>query len=219
MRVHSIEKIKKLIELRKQGYSINELVEKFSIPKTTVWHHVHNIKIPEKYSIILRSKWGGSAKRKQNNLEKAKQYAQELLNSSYKEFLIVISMLYWGEGSKKVCEFINSDGRMIEVYLIILREVLKIPEESIKPTMRIFSGMNEFESLDYWSKITKIKKNKFLIRFNDGGTKCKKKYGMCRITIKKGSNSLKLMHSLIDLIYKEVLNFDFTTLSPRSLKD
>lgn len=214
MRIHSIEKIRQLKNFRKKGYSINELVIKFSIPKTTVWHHVHNIKIPKKYAIILKSKQGGSANRKQINLEKAKQCAQELLNSSSKEFLIVISMLYWGEGSKKVCEFINSDGRMIQIYLVILRKILKIPEKSIKPTMRIFSGMNENECLNYWSKITKITKNNFLVRFNDGGIKCKTKYGMCRITIKKGSYILKIMHSLIELIYKEVLNFNFKTLKP-----
>jgi len=58
-------------------------------------------------------------------------------------------MLYWGEGSKKVCEFINSDGKIIETHLFILRTLLKIPEELIKPTMRIFSGMARAKCLNY----------------------------------------------------------------------
>ena len=126
------------------------------------------------------------------------------LRGSYREYVVAIAMLYWSEGSKKVCEFINSDGKMISVYLTILRKVFNIKEECIKSTMRIFSGMNQKECLNYWSKVTNISKNKFLIRFNDGGTKCKTKYGMCRITIKKGNYVLKLFHSLIEDIYQEI---------------
>ncbi len=205
MRVHSMEKIKELKKLRKRGYSINELVEKLLIPRTTVWHHVHNVKILPKYLPILNAKRGGSAKLKQKNWERARIKAQELLEGLNKNFLIAIAMLYWGEGSKKVCEFINSDGKMIKLYLTVLRKVLNISEKDIKPTMRIFSGMDKKECLNYWSRITKISKDKFLIRFNDGGKRGRTKYGMCRITIKKGSNVLKLMHSLRDQIFEKMM--------------
>ncbi len=200
-----MEKIKELKKLRKRGYSINELVEKLLIPRTTVWHHVHNVKILPKYLPILNAKRGGSAKLKQKNWERARIKAQELLEGLNKNFLIAIAMLYWGEGSKKVCEFINSDGKMIKLYLTVLRKVLNISEKDIKPTMRIFSGMDKKECLNYWSRITKISKDKFLIRFNDGGKRGRTKYGMCRITIKKGSNVLKLMHSLRDQIFEKMM--------------
>lgn len=205
MRVHSIEKIEELIKLRKKGFSIAELVAKLSVPKTTVWHHIHDIKISPKYVQILKAKQGGSKKRAQENWEKARKLAQRLLYGNTREYSIALAMLYWGEGSKKVCEFINSDGRIIETYLFILRTILKIPEESIKPTMRIFSGMDRMGCLNYWSHVTKIPKRKFLIRFNDGGTRGKTKYGMCRITVKKGANTLKIMHSLIDQFFKEII--------------
>lgn len=205
MRVHSIEKIKELKKLRKKGYSINELVIKLSIPKTTIWHHIHNIPVPSKYVSILRSKRGGSSKRKQRNWEEAQKFAQELLRGPQRELAIIVAMLYWGEGSKKKCEFINSDGRMIKSYLGILRKAFNIPEESIKPILRIFSGMDRKECLNYWSGITGLPKQRFLIRFNDGGTKGRTRYGMCRITIKKGSNILKLIHSLIEQTFEEVI--------------
>jgi len=206
MRIHSIEKIKELKRLRKRGFSINELVVKLAIPKTTVWHHIHTVRILPKYVPLLKSKQGGSAKRKEKNWERAKRYAQDLLHSPSRDFIIMLAMLYWGEGSKNVCEFINSDGRVIESYLFILRNVLKIPEEIIKPTMRIFSGMDQKECLNYWSRITKIPQNRFTIRLNDGSTKGKAKYGMCRITIRKGANILKLIHSLIDQIFSELID-------------
>ena len=65
MRVHSAEKIKELKRLRRKGLSINELVAKLSIPKTTVWHHIHNIKLSPKHIARLKARQGGSAERKQ----------------------------------------------------------------------------------------------------------------------------------------------------------
>jgi len=205
MQIHSIEKIKELKKLREKGFSINELVVKFCIPKSTVWHHIHNIKVLPKYIPILKAKRGGSTKRKQRNLEEARKHAQELLRSSNRDLSIVIAMLYWGEGTKKRCEFINSDGRIIKSYLIVLRDVFNISEKFIKPIIRMYSGMEKKECLNYWSRITKIPKNKFIIRFNDGGTKGRTKYGMCRIKIKKGSNILKLIQSLINQIFEEII--------------
>ena len=205
MRIHSPEKVKELKKLRRRGYSIRELVSIMSIPQTTVWHHVQKVKVLLKYVPILKAKQGGSAKLKERNWQKARDYARKLLGGPYRDLAIAIAMLYWGEGSKKSCEFINSDGRIISVYLIILRKVLNIPEDAIKPTMRIFSGMNRRECLNYWSGIAKIPKDRFLVRFNDGGTRGKTKYGMCRITIRKGSNTLKLFHSLIDQVCTEII--------------
>lgn len=203
MRIHSAEKIKEMRELRRRGYSINELVKKLSVPKTTVWHHVHNVRILPKYALFLKSKRGGSAARKQNNWNKARECAEELLKGSNREFAISVAMLYWAEGSKKACEFINSDGRMIEFYLTILKRAFNVSTKAIKPTMRIFTGMNKKECLNYWSRITKIPKKEFVVRYNDGGTKGKTKYGMCRITVKKGGNILKLINSLIEKILED----------------
>ncbi|KPJ55923.1 hypothetical protein AMJ49_06085 [Parcubacteria bacterium DG_74_2] len=205
MRVHSIEKIEKLKKLRKKGLSINEIVRELSVPKTTVWHHIQDVQVSAKYVPILRAKRGGSAKRKEKNLKEAQKCAQKLLQGPNRDILIMIAMLYWGEGTKKVCEFINSDGKIIKSYLTGLRKVFNIPEKSIKPTIRIYAGMNKKECLNYWSCVTKIPKHKFTIRFNDGGTKGRTKYGMCRITVKKGGNFLKLIKSLIDQIFKELI--------------
>jgi hypothetical protein len=205
MRVHSTEKIKTLKRLRKRGYSINELVEKLAIPKTTIWHHIHNISVLPKYAPLLHSKRGGSSKRKEKNIEIARGKAVELLKNENRESLIALAMLYWGEGSKNSCDFINSNGKIIQLYLKIIRNILKIPNPSIKATMRIFTGMDREECLNYWSRITKISKKEFIIRFNDGGTKGKTRYGMCRITIKKGDSALKLFHALIDQVFLELM--------------
>lgn len=208
MRIHSLQKIKRIKELRKHGYSINELVKELSIPKTTIWHHIRGVKVLPKYVAILKSKRGGSKKIKETNLKIADEKANQLLQKSDKNLAMVLAMLYWGEGSKKVCEFINSDGKMIQVYLKILRRYLGISNNNIRITVRYFSGMNRNACLSYWSKITGIRWKEFIIRFNDGGTSGKTKYGMCRITVRRGHNTLKLIHSLIEKISNQILEIN-----------
>lgn len=205
MKIHSDEKIKKLKELRRKGYSINELVRDLSIPKTTVWHHIQKVTVDPQYVSLLRSKIGGSRRRKEKNLKIAEELAKKMLSSPNREYLIILTMLYWAEGCKKACEFINSDGRMVDLYVKIIVKIFDIPKERITPTIRIISGMDKKECLDYWSKITGLPKERFFVRIDDGNTKSSTKYGMCRISIQKGSNTLKLMLSLIQQFYDQLI--------------
>ncbi len=206
MRKHSLQKINSIKKLRRFGYSINEIVSELSVPRTTVWHHVHNVKVLPKYLPLLKTKRGGSRKIKERNLQAAAERAEKLLQKSDRTLAIILAMLYWGEGSKKVCEFINSDGKMIQVYLKILRNYLNISDDFIKITVRYFSGMDKNECLKYWSENTGISKSKFIVRFNDGGTRGKTRYGMCRITVRRGHNTLKLIHSLINKTSDQILD-------------
>lgn len=206
MRKHSLQKINSIKKLRRFGYSINEIVSELSVPRTTVWHHVHNVKVLPKYLPLLKTKRGGSRKIKERNLQAAAERAEKLLQKSDRTLAIILAMLYWGEGSKKVCEFINSDGKMIQVYLKILRNYLNISDDFIKITVRYFSEMDKNECLKYWSENTGISKSKFIVRFNDGGTRGKTRYGMCRITVRRGHNTLKLIHSLINKTSDQILD-------------
>lgn len=196
MRVHSVEKIEKLKELRSQGYSINELVEKLAMPKTTIWHHIHSIKLLPIYVSRIRSRQGGSRKRKEARIKEAEAKARIILSSRHREAMIALVMLYWGEGHKGRCDFINTDGNMISFYLQTLRNVFNIPNDGFMPTMRIFSGMDREECLSYWSKVTGFPKKQFKIRFNDGMTRGRSEHGMCRIIVRKGGNFLKIFYAI-----------------------
>ena len=92
---------------------------------------------------------------------------------------------------------------MIILWLNILLNIIGISDDRITPVMRIYSGMNKKVCLNYWSKITKFPKSKFVIRFNDGGKSGKTKYGMCRIEVKKSGDLLKLALSVIDEVCRE----------------
>lgn len=205
MRKHSDEKITELKRLRRLGYSIPELVEKLSIPKTTVWHHVHNLKISPKYLSVLKSKRGGNTRRKEERWASAQDRAREILNGPHRDISLATAMLYWAEGNCNRCEFINSDGKMIELYLKALRGTFKIEEERLHFTLRLFSHRNLSKCKKYWSEITRVPPNEFIVKVNDGGTHSRTKYGMCRITVKKGGNLLKLFHSLKDSFSAEFI--------------
>jgi hypothetical protein len=208
MRIHSINKIKEIKNLRRQGLSINEIVEKIRIPKTTVWHHIKDVQVLPEYIKLLSSKRGGSKERAKKGWDLAAKNAVLMLqDKNTKDLSILAAMLYWAEGNKKSCEFINSDGKMVKLYLKFLREILHLPEDRIKPIMRIFTGMKEMDCLLYWSTITEIPKDRFVIRLNDGGTSGKTPYGMCRIVVRKGKNVLKLLHCLKNEVVKREFEF------------
>lgn len=198
MRIHSNRKIKQLRQLRRTGHSIHEIMDKLDMPKTTVWHHVQKVEVLSQYQTLLKKKRGGGNKRKIANIEKAVKEASSLFSGTDRDLLIALAMLYWAEGSKGSPEFINSDGRMIFLYLQILRNVLNIPDESIHVTIRIFTGMDRGSCLKHWSQVTKISSKVFTVRLNDGGTRGRTEYGLCRIGVRKGGHFLKLMHALID---------------------
>jgi hypothetical protein len=202
----SHEEVNKIIDLRKTGYSVPEIQRIVLRGKTTVFNYVRNIKLSHKYQEILnKKKRSGSANRKLKNLDIAKVAAQKILNGPHREMAIIIAMLYWAEGTKRVCSFINSDGKMIAVYLRVLREVLDLSYKDVNIIMRIFDGMDRDKCLEYWSAVTGIHKRYFIVRFNDGGTKCKVPYGMLRIVVKKGDSTLKFIQSIYSLISEEIL--------------
>ncbi|MBI2063920.1 MAG: hypothetical protein HYT65_02920 [Candidatus Yanofskybacteria bacterium] len=202
-RIHSIQEIRRIKELRRAGHSINELVRILSIPKTTIWHHIQGLKILPKYTKILRARQGGSRIKKERDMLRAEKEANQLLNAKDRDLYIIAPVLYWAEGSKRRCEFVNTDGEMIKLYLKIIRNNFKISENLIQPVLRIFSNHDKNISLNYWSKITKIPKAKFQIYLNDGGTSGRTPYGMCRIVVRRGGYLLKLFRAIIKQICEE----------------
>ncbi len=207
MRVHSETKINQIKEMRRSGYSIGEIALALSVPKTTVWHHIKNVTMEEPLKAILSSKRGGSALRSQKEWQEAEILAKQILSGSHSKLAIAAAMLYWGEGGKKTCDIINTDPKLIQLYLKFLYDVLGMTSEKIKLSIRTFTGMDQKECLKYWAGNLNLDPDRFIVRYNDGGVSGKAKYGMCRITLIKGKKVLKLMHSLIRLSFSDIMGF------------
>ena len=201
MKKYSCIDIEKIKSLRRKGLSIGKIVHILHLPKTTVWNYIQDVHLSPEKELLLRLSQGGSKKRKEEYIRQAKEQAILLLKGKDRESIIILAMLYWAEGHKKnSCGFTNTDGKMISIYLYIIRTVLKIPESRIHVTVRIFSGMKRQECLKHWSSVAHKPIADIKLRINDGGTSGKKKYGICRIEILKGHKTLKLMHALVDNI-------------------
>lgn len=205
MKKYSRAKIDRLKRAREAGKSILDLMAEFSMPKTSIWNHTHDIELTDEAKNKIKSKQGGSKRRSERAWEEARKQSSAILKSKYRLFYTIIAMLYWAEGNKKGFVFTNTDGKMINLFIFILEHYLGIKKEDIKITIRIFSNLNKKECVHYWSDITKTPEDRIIIYMNDGGARGKAQFGICRLTLKNGGYYHKLVLSLADRLYRQVV--------------
>lgn len=165
------------IRLRKQGKSYNQLVKILGTPKSTLSLWLRNIEM----SPTVRKKfWDDVRERQAKNIanfnrklaEKARKRAQEIQENaskmighlSKKDFLLIGTALYWGEGFKKtrwVLAFSNSDPLMIKFMMKFFIDVCDIPKEKIKATVQTHPNITPRNAVNYWSEISGVPKYQF----------------------------------------------------------
>ena len=89
---------------------------------------------------------------------------------------------------------------MIKIFIYILNNYFGVKNDQLIITVRYFTGMNRDNCLNFWSKITKVPKNKIRMYYNDGGSKGRTEFGMCRIGVRKSGYLFKLVRSIIENI-------------------
>jgi len=190
-----IEKIK---SLRNQGYSLPEISKTTGVAKTTVFRYIKDVEIlPENINNWM-GKRGGSKKRKLVREQKAFEEASKIFDKlSYREKLLFLSALYWGEGSKKDFGLSNTDPGLIKVFVTGLREVFNIDENRLRISVRIYEDLDRKKCLSFWSKIVGIPEEKFInVNVLSGRKKGKLEYGMCRVRVAKGGDVLKKINGI-----------------------
>ncbi|MEK7588803.1 MAG: hypothetical protein AAB438_03210 [Patescibacteria group bacterium] len=197
----SKETIQKIKKLRSYGHSIVEIANKVHKSKSIISKYIQEVKILPKYRKVLIQKQGGSKTRSQINWNNAKIKAKKLIGSiSSREKMIIIASLYWGEGTKKELNVINSDPSMLRVFVSGFRD-MGIKDSDMKATIRIYSDINKHEAIKFWSKAIDLPSTCFKnINLLEGKKKGKLPYGMCRLRVKKGDRYFKLIISMINLI-------------------
>ena len=180
--------------------SLTDLMQKYSLSKTTVWHHVHNIILSPAQKQLLHSRRASGAKRSQMVWSTARVYSDSLLEGfdEKKVWPVLLAALYWSEGTKKSgFVFTNTDTEMIRVFLKILRTKLSVKNKGLDILIRTSGKMDTGICRTYWGKVAGIPSNMIRINYNSVQNRSKTEYGICRITLKKGGYHLKLMHCLI----------------------
>jgi hypothetical protein len=195
---HSLSVIKSIRNDRLVGFTISQLVEKYSISKTTIWHHIHDIELPQSIKTKILSGKGGSTKRKFNQIARAEKEASILLRGNDRELVMAVAMLYWAEGHKKSFVFTNTDYRMLKLYIKFLNKVLGINKEDYRILIRTSDPIVPDSAIQYWSKVLNLPSSVFKANHDNIQNRTKTKFGICRIMVVKSNYHHKIILSLIN---------------------
>ncbi|MCX6752127.1 MAG: hypothetical protein NTZ87_01350 [Candidatus Nomurabacteria bacterium] len=202
----SPEEIAKIRNLRKTGhtlYEIKNLTKRKS--NGTIWKYIQGVSILPEYQEIWKIKRGGSKARSERDWKEAQKKASKIIKRfDFKEKMITLSCLYWGEGNKTSFDLINSDPSMIKVVIFCLKS-LNVQNSELKISLRLFENIDKKKAISFWTHILSLPRNTIqkidVIKGNKVG---KLEYGMCRLRIKKGGRYFKLIMSMIDLIRQDM---------------
>lgn len=195
---------------RRLGLSILDLVQKYDIPKTTVWYYIKNVEIPLNLKKKLLANQGGSKKRKVHREKLAEIFAAKLLADAERELTIAAVMLYWAEGHKKSFVFTNSDSKMLRLYIDFLIKILKIKTEDIVILIRITDPITEKQVMSYWPRALQLPHSVFNINHDNIQNKTKTKFGICRVMVKQSNFYHKVMMCLIFLLQNDLCSSSST---------
>ncbi len=175
--------------LRKEGYSINELQKILGVSKSSISLWVRSVPLSEKAQVRLNKNYTNGqlasqkvikGKTQQKNLD-ADLFAKRVLDKmsiTKQNEIILCSMIYHCEGSKSIKDsvtFTNSDPSLIQTFLYLFRKSFEIDEGKLRVLMHLHDYHNEIKQKHFWSKITKIPIERFLKTFNKDNTGLYKK--------------------------------------------
>lgn len=174
-----------VIKLRQQGNSYAQIMSALGLKsKGTVSYWLKDTILTKEAKKLLEK---NSELAYRRGLYKANKNRQEKTNMENAEsfsfgkdkikpldgynLAILGATLYWGEGTKaepkntsyRMTAFTNSDPKMVYVFMKFLREILLVPENKICSGIHIYPSIDKNKAKIFWSKITKISKDKFYI--------------------------------------------------------
>ena len=209
--------------MRQKGRSINEIVKKLDVPKSTVSQWCRDIQLTqEQIERLSKRQESGSYKGRMKFLERVrrerieeiaklrKEGLKEIGNLNRRDIFIAGVAMYWSEGytysGGDQVGFTNSDPKMILFMLKWLREICKISVEKLSFQIKINKlHKNRIRDVEnYWSTLTEVPLSQFnktiLIKSN-----IKKiypnpnvHYGTLRIVVRQGTKLRRKIHGWIE---------------------
>lgn len=167
-------------ELRRQGFSMNEIVTKVGVSKSSISLWVRNIELTHaqrktlsqngiRKDVIERrrnTRLQNEGARRQIIIDQAKSEIHKLLE---KEIWLMGVMLYWAEGGKTMrglVRFSNGDPEMIKFMMHFFRKICKVPENKFRGHIHIHPHLSTKNAEKFWSKISKIPLLQFYKTYN-----------------------------------------------------
>lgn len=163
----------KAIQLRLEGYSLNEIRKILNVSKSSVSVWVRNVELTnsQKERLLKKGFYREAVeKRRFSRLanEKIKRdlvidAAKQSINKiSKKQLWLIGVMLYWAEGGKtqRMVRFSNSDPEMIKIMMVFFREICGVPELKFRGYIHIHPHLDHEKAEKYWSNVSDIPLNK-----------------------------------------------------------
>lgn len=184
----NIERNKAII-LREKGMTINEIVARTGYSKASISVWVRNVELTDEHKKRISQK-GRSLRsielrrqaRLRNEKEKRDIFMFEAKNAikaiSQKELMLIGSMLYLGEGTKKSkgsASIANGDPEVIQIMMRFFREVCKVPESKFRGHIHIHPHLNIRGAEKYWSLISGIPLSQFFKTYSKPNISSKNK--------------------------------------------
>jgi len=194
------------IELRKKGMSYSLISNQLSISKSTLSNWLKDLPYSPNKQVLDRIRHGQGTyglRRRQIRLDEISelklQGIAEVGEMSKRDLWMIGLGLWIGEGSKTMeqIRLVNSDPRVIRLFIRWLREICGLKDENITIAMHLYPDSNELLSMSYWMDITKLPREQF--RKTQIDRRLDKKvlktgktpYGTLHVTVISNNNSEK----------------------------
>lgn len=189
------------IKLRQSGHSLSEIRRETGISKSTLSLLVRGLQLSEYAKTVLHQKKFRSKLDSKKEWESSMDWSNALIGDLNKrDWMIILAMIYWGEGTKKELNMINSDPTMIKVFVFCIR-LLGVKNKDIQVGLRLFPNCDVKVSKKFWSNIIGMKQSQITgIEFVAGSKRHKHIYGMCRIRVRQGGLYFKKIISMINFV-------------------
>ena len=157
----------KATELRKAGFSYNEILQKIPVAKSSIslWCRYINLTNAQKRRIWNKGKSRSIAGIKSIQTEFWRRRCQAFLSgvdlsrrlATKNSKFVAGLMLYWAEGTKSnITAVTNSDPRIVKFMVQWLEEFFAVKPKQLGMALHLHPGQNEEKIKNYWSRVAQV---------------------------------------------------------------
>ncbi len=164
-----IEK-QRAVELRGEGMSYSLISEQLGISKSTLSNWLKDLPYTPNEQVLYRIRRGQGTyglQRRQMRINEISELNAlgifEVGKISKRDLWMIGLGLWIGEGSKTMeqIRLVNSDPRVVYLFIRWLREICELQDENITIAMHLYPDSDELSSMKYWMDVTKLPKKQF----------------------------------------------------------
>ncbi len=159
---YNLSIVDEAIDLRKNGYSYEEISKKLKIAKSSAYLWCNQVKLNEKAKKRISGRMAIGIKKAKEVLKTKRDNILKIISDNSNHYLskiefnkefnkLLCSFLYWGEGSKNTNSliFTNSNPKMIRSYLTLLRKSFELDESKFRALVHVHEYHEDIEIKEY----------------------------------------------------------------------